>query len=133
MTNDEINQTLARIFPGDPVPDVSEATHWSDEPVSWRVSAPATKPTKLRRVESPRVKVAPETQAQFARVMDRLPPVVPSVPVRDYLLEAPENAARWLDEAQDIESDVKLGQPADPSRVTRLMLEAIPAVKKLAT
>jgi hypothetical protein len=138
MTNDEINATLQRIFPGDPVPDVMEDDDDYTPPpssVSWRVSAP---PTTVRHVESPRIKaqrepVAPETVAQFSRVMAALPPTQPSAPTRQYLIESQAHVTRWIEEAKDIESDVKLGQEVEKHQVTRLLLEAIPVVQKFSS
>ena len=139
MTNDEINATLQRIFPGDPVPDVMEDDDEYTPPpssVSWRVSAP---PTRLRHVESPRIKahvresVAPETAAKFSRVMAALPPTQPSVPTRPFLIEDKAHVARWIEEAQNVESDAKLGQEVEKHQVTRLLLEAIPVVQKFAS
>jgi len=140
MTNDEINETLQRIFPGDPVPDVSEDTHWSDEPgtwveksgASWRISAPPTK-VATPRIKARRESVAPETAAKFSRVMAALPPTQPSVPTRQFLIEDKAHVARWIEEAKDIESDAKLGQSVEPHQVTRLLLEAIPVVVKFAS
>jgi len=140
MTPDEIDAALKRIFPGDPVPDVTE----DDDGVVWVQRETTTRRPGPRlgayqrhvevEAESPRVTVeARRARAQqFARIVEALPPA-PSVPQRQHLLDAAEHVVRWLDEAREIESDVKLGQPAEPHRVTRLMLEAIPVVESWRT
>jgi hypothetical protein len=137
MTPDEIDAALKRIFPGDPVPDVQD----DDDGVVWvqRESQTRARGPRLATytahvepdVESPRLTVAARRARaeQFARIVEQLPPA-PSVPQRQHLLDAAENVVRWLDEARAIESDVKLGQAAEPHRVTRLMLEAIPVVEQ---
>jgi hypothetical protein len=128
---------LMGMFPGDMVDEVR------DDDIEWPSPSRLRRPVQPVRHPLERPKpVAPEVAAKFRRLMEAPSPApspittpittAPSatVPARQYLLEAKTNVTRWLEEARDIESDVKLGQAAEPHRVTRLMLEAIPVVQK---
>ena len=127
--DDDMAARLQAMFPGDLVPT-------DDEPDTHI-------PMRVRRqlingyVRPPEPPPSPVTAEKFRRVMERMPSVAavpplsptPSLPTRHYLIENPANVTRWLDEAKDLESDVKLGQAAEPHRVTRLLLEVIPVVE----
>ena len=136
MTPDEIDAALKRIFPGDPVPDVDE------DGVVWVQRETTSRGPRLAAYTPTPVRESHRVLPEFERLMTAPVPTVPrnrsersepSAPQRQYLIESPAHVARWLDEAKEIESDVKLGLPAEPHRVTRLMLEAIPVVEKFTT
>ena len=131
--DDDMAARLAAMFPGDLVP--------SDEPPDTHIPMRVRRQI-LRGTVQHDPPPSPETARKFRQVLDRRPPITPtpppalttpSVPARQYLLETPSNVTRWLEEAKDIESDVKLGQAAEPHRVTRLMLEAIPVVEQFTS
>ena len=130
MDNDEINAVLSRIFPGDPVPDVTDDDGSPPPPVlampSWRTT------TRRRVIEQPPV-VSRATTEKFERLMAAPPPVqlAVSVPSKQYVVTDKANAELWLREAREIESDIKLGLAVAPHHATRLMLDAIPAVEQL--
>jgi hypothetical protein len=126
--DDDMAARLARMFPGDLVP----SDELPDPHVPMRVRRQLMRGV---RYEPP---PSPVTAEKFRRVMESLPeppsapsaPQVCSVPTKAYLLENSAHVTRWLEEAKDLESDVKLGQPAEPHQVTRLLLEVIPVVEQ---